>query len=126
MEGEAPFEVASSLPRYRSLFSQVGMLSRKAEKRMVSSIFIILAPPRRGCGGPAKAPPFLPTEKLVPRKEGRGASSTPGAGEAPDVLGPRAPNVVPVQSWSRSGETFSCGDSLAGRPWMDTPLPGSG
>ncbi|XP_039223085.1 filamin-binding LIM protein 1 [Crotalus tigris] len=55
------------------------MLSHQAEKRMVSSIFIILAPPRRGCGGPAKAPPVLPTEKLVPRKEGRGASSSPGA-----------------------------------------------
>lgn len=97
------------------------MLSRKAEKRMVSSIFIILAPPRRGCGGPAKAPPFLPTEKVVPRKEGRAASSTPGAGEAPDVLGPRAPNVVPVQSWSRSGGPSAVGLLWLGRPGWTPP-----
>ncbi|XP_058017483.1 filamin-binding LIM protein 1 isoform X1 [Ahaetulla prasina] len=58
------------------------MLSDKTEKRMVSSIFIILAPPRRGCGGPAKAPLLLPTEKPVPRKEGRGPGNTPDAGSS--------------------------------------------
>ncbi|KAM3824153.1 filamin-binding LIM protein 1 isoform 2-T3 [Vipera latastei] len=69
------------------------MLSDKAEKqRMVSSIFVILAPPRRGgCGGPAKV---LPTQKLAPRKEGRGASSTPGA--VPSALW--APPLDPPQS----------------------------
>ncbi|ETE66124.1 Skin secretory protein xP2 [Ophiophagus hannah] len=63
------------------------MLSDKTEKkRMVSSIFIILAPPRRGCAGPAKAPLFLPTEKPVPHKEGRGPGSAPGVG--PSALQP--------------------------------------
>ncbi|KAL7976166.1 hypothetical protein Chor_008263 [Crotalus horridus] len=69
----------------------VGMLSHQAEKRMVSSIFIILAPPRRGCGGPAKAPPVLPTEKLVPRKEGRGASSSPVAVSSARLVPPLDP-----------------------------------
>ncbi|XP_034257494.1 filamin-binding LIM protein 1 [Pantherophis guttatus] len=75
------------------------MLSdKKTEKRVVSSIFIILAPPRRGCGGPAKAPLFLPTEKPVPHKEGRGPSSAPGAGSSALLPPPPVDPPQPVEA----------------------------
>ncbi|XP_013914565.1 PREDICTED: filamin-binding LIM protein 1 [Thamnophis sirtalis] len=69
------------------------MLGDKMQKRMVSSIFIILAPPQKGCGGPAKAPLFLPTEKPVPHQEGRGPSAAPGAGSValPSSVDPPQP-----------------------------------
>ncbi|XP_026540219.1 filamin-binding LIM protein 1 [Notechis scutatus] len=77
------------------------MLSDKTEKkRMVSSIFIILAPPRRGCAGPAKAPLYLPAEKPVPRKEGRGPGCAPGADPPalqPPPGDPPQPSVEAVQ-----------------------------
>ncbi|XP_063173699.1 filamin-binding LIM protein 1 [Candoia aspera] len=73
---------------------QVGMISDKVEKRVASSVFITLAPPRRGCG-PAKAPPFLPAERQVPDKEGGGTGSAPGEGAS--AL-PPPPPVAPPRS----------------------------
>uniref|UniRef100_A0A670ZUS8 Filamin binding LIM protein 1 n=1 Tax=Pseudonaja textilis TaxID=8673 RepID=A0A670ZUS8_PSETE len=104
------------------------MLSDKTEKkRMVSSMFIILAPPRRGCTGPAKAPLYLPTEKPVPRKEGRGPGSAPGAGEAPCRPSDGLPSP---RGGGRSGRTqiplssFSPADPTALQPPPgDPPQP---
>ncbi|XP_070615545.1 filamin-binding LIM protein 1 [Erythrolamprus reginae] len=75
------------------------MLADKTEKRMVSSIFIILSPPpRKGCSGPAKASLFLPTEKTVPHKEERGPGSAPGTGSSDPPLPPPQPGEAVLGS----------------------------
>lgn len=123
--------MVSSCPAIFLASPQVGMISDKVEKRVASSIFITLTPPRRDCG-PAEAPPFLPAERQVPGKAGWGAGSAPGEGEAPLACWPRALTVFLAQELGQKqdplasqGLWWGLGLYVASAPkfWFRNPQP---